>query len=138
MKQTIPAKAVLESILAAKMPVVRNFHLRAQTWDRTVWAAEGRAMLRDLRIKGVSVTAPNYSMASTIDVRLPSISHSHEGNPRQFELGANEWCPDCRLKWQATEHIERLIYAAFPDLTDTTTHEDRMTDYYNNRHVSIS
>ena len=90
-----------------------------------------RKLLKDLGIKGVSVTAPNYSMAQSVDVQLPSaegIAHNHHISGRIDD------CAICAIKREAQEGIEKVILAAYPDLDNRS---DYSTDYFDYK-LSIS
>lgn len=43
--------------------------------SRKDFAASVRKLFKSLGIKGISVTAPNYSMAQAIEIRIPSVDH---------------------------------------------------------------
>jgi hypothetical protein len=120
----------LQAILDAPMPSPRNVTLRRA--ERKVIAAEVRKLFREMGLKGISVTAPNYSMARSIDVRTPR----NEPEPIvKDEDGFDAHHPDYRAARNAgLRRIEAIILAAFPDLDDRS---DSMTDHYDYR-LSIS
>jgi hypothetical protein len=120
----------LQAILDAPLPGVRNPSLRRE--PRKVIAAEVRSLLRSMGLKGISVTAPNYSMARSIDIRTPR----NEPEPIvKDEDGWDTHHPTYRAaRNAASAKIEAIILAAFPDLDDRS---DSLTDYYDYR-LSIS
>jgi len=132
MKQNQTIKAILETPL----PTVHNAQLRRQ--DRKTWAVEVRRLLKELHIAGVSVTAPNYSQASTIHIQIPSTGFDaeHEAIHNKIDeeqrnssswLGYGQYCSICKEHWQAHQKIEQIILAAFPDLNDRS---DLQSDYF--------
>jgi hypothetical protein len=112
---------LLYAILRADLPPVRNPDLRKER--RTVWAKAIRRLLADLGIKGVSITTPHYSMAHSIDIKLPA------GTPHDRGAADHEYrdCPMCQERNRAQDRITQIILAAFPDLDDRS---DSMTDYF--------
>lgn len=109
------------------LPVVRRADLRRE--PRKVIAAEVRKLLKELGIKGISVTAPNYSMAQSIDITFPPIEH-----PGRDLAVASDWrdhehlsCPVCERSHQAKARLEEIILAAFPDLDNRS---DSLIDHY--------
>jgi hypothetical protein len=120
----------LQAILDAPLPGVRNPSLRRE--PRKVIAAEVRGLLRSIGLNGISVTAPNYSMARAIDIRTP------RNNPEPIVKDEDGWDahhPAYRAaRNAAVVRIEAIILAAFPDLDDRS---DSMIDYYDYR-LSIS
>ncbi len=120
----------LKQIESAPIPEFRG---RIRQWPRKEWAAEIRCLLKSLHIKGVSVTTPNYSMASSVDIRLPN--YPNEDADSHMALHEQLWragkngteCPDCARRWQAKEKVKSIILAAFPDLDDRS---DTQSDYF--------
>ena len=108
-------------------------NMRQET--RKVWAAEVRKLLKALEIKGVSVTAPNYSMAQSIDIRLPD--KPIENAQEHIDLHDQLWregrpgidCPACRAHQEAKKKLEVLILAAFPDLDNRSEYVSDYFDY---------
>jgi hypothetical protein len=118
---TFAPDPLLYAILRADLPPARNPDLRKER--RTVWAKAIRRLLRDLGIKGVSITTPHYSMAHSIDVKLPA------GTPHDRGAADHEYrdCPMCQERNRARDRITRIILAAFPDLDNRS---DLQSDYY--------
>lgn len=130
------------NILNAPLPSFRG-NIRSAT--RKERAAMVRALFRDMGLKGISVTAPNYSMAQSIDIRFhvgesapwlgrgdsPHERKHTQINEEQAELGEwrgyNKFCPWCHEEWEAHNKLEKIILAAFPDLDNRS---DSQTDYF--------
>lgn len=129
---------VIRSILDAPLPRVWNSDLRKE--HRKEWAKQVRKLLKSLNIKGVSVTTPNYSMASTIQIRVeygPEFSKDHQPVHEAGEIrerrnttyrGSVHFCPYCSVRKDVHDKLEQIILAAFPDLDDRS---DSISDYYN-------
>ena len=122
------------SILAAML----HRELGVRQLERKEIAAKVRGLLKSLGIKGMSVTAPSYSMAQTIHISFPRCGRN-EHEPVHFRLEAEERakggpyrgmalvCPFCRVEREARDRLETLILAAFPDLDDRS---DLQSDYF--------
>lgn len=125
--------AQLNAILNTSLPTARNCNMRQLT--RKEWATEVRNLLKSLNIKGVSVTTPNYSQASTISIRLPDIGEVDE--TEHAKIHDDLWrtqrpgkdCPHCGQRWNARYHLEEIILAAFPDLNDRSILREDYYDY---------
>ena len=96
-----------------------------------------RQLFKQLHIKGISVTAPNYSMAQSVDVRLPEIQREDGDlflNGVSYENGTYSDMPDDvpakakhRAKWEAQKRIELILARAFPNHNDRS---DSQSDYF--------
>lgn len=91
-----------------------------------------RELFKSLGIKGISVTTPNCSMAQSVDVRLPRIDsddpvHDHSAHPHNWKATADERCPVCEARRNASEKVEKILLAAFPNHDNRS---DSMTDYF--------
>lgn len=96
-----------------------------------------RELFKRLGIKGVSVTAPNYSMAQSVDVKVPTFLL--EPNDFIFEgINHENLCfsdmPDrvpAKMKhlanWNAKNRIEEILLKAFPNHNDRS---DLQSDYF--------
>ena len=126
----------LHQIETVALPPVRRHGLRAQ--GRKAWASEVRHLLKELKITGISVTAPNYSMASSITIRLPrnEWEGKHKATHDEIEvhergkdcwLGFGTYCPFCKRERQVKDRLETIILAAYPDLADRS---DLQSDYF--------
>jgi hypothetical protein len=76
---------------------------------RTEQARLARHLFRQLGVRGLNVTAPRYSMARAVDVRLP----------------ADSLAPLPRTEME--DRVEFILDASFPNHDDRS---DTMTDYY--------
>jgi hypothetical protein len=119
-----PASELFARILNAPLPAFRG-NIRRD--GRSTWGAKVRRLFADLGIKGISVTTPSYSMAQSIDIRLPGeAEHDYR---EEWQGGTHEraTCPICRERQAAVERVEEIILAAFPDLDNRS---DSQTDHY--------
>lgn len=131
-----------DQIINTPSPSVVNPNLRHvdSPHRRKVWAAEIRSLFKSLKIKGVSVTTPNYSMAQGVQISLPGTITWISGDDHvalhdkldrehvndEVWHGRSTYCPHCQKSQQAQEALKRIILAAFPDLDDRS---DYVTDY---------
>lgn len=113
------------------LPVYSNF----ARWDlsRKEFAASVRQTFRALGIKGISVTAPNYSMAQGIDIRIPAIDR--RGVPfTASQEEREEYEAETNMLRQAREHIQNnlhyILETAYPNMTDRS---DVQSDYFDYR-----
>ena len=91
--------------------------------DRKRLAALARGVFSKLGIKGISVTAPNYSMAQSVDVRLPKRSDYKMENA--WDVAAD--CPARSANNEAHDKVEAILLAAFPG---TDNRSDYASDYF--------
>jgi hypothetical protein len=114
---------MLQAILDAPLPAFRRTGLRRE--PRTTRAAAVRKLFRDMGLKGISVTAPNYSMAQSIDIKTPR----NEPEPTvKDEHGYDNYHSEyLAARNAALAKVEAIVVAAFPDLNDRSEY---MTDYY--------
>ena len=134
-----PMNAQLDQIINAPLPAFRG---NIRPLYRKEWAAQVRKLFRDMQLTGISVTAPSYSMAQSIDIRLPRDPYAENGphdlkhqaidrgvrfNSEQWNGYANNGCEYCRQEWQAHKRIKEIVLAAFPDLDDRS---DSMSDHF--------
>jgi hypothetical protein len=119
----ITLNPLLQAILDAPLPDFRRTGLRRE--PRTVWAAEVRKLFRSMGLKGISVTAPNYSMAQAIDIKTPR----NEPEPTvKDEHGYDNYHPEyLAARNAALAKVEAIIVAAFPDLDNRS---DFISDYF--------
>jgi hypothetical protein len=92
---------------------------------RTDRAAAARKVLKALRLEGISVTAPSYSMAKTVDVKLPKRLDVSPADDR--DLHPDERCRVRAANWAARQKVEQILLAALPGTHDRS---DSMTDYF--------
>jgi len=94
---------------------------------RKVQAATLRKLLRKLGVKGVSVTAPNYSMAQSVDVRMPLL------DVPVIKTDDDPWgrrdvdSVEANANAAANEKFRAILAKAFPNHDDRS---DSMTDYF--------
>lgn len=120
---TIQPHPTWTAIIAAPLPEPTGINARAVS--RKEFAAALRALLRKMQIKSVSVTAPNYSMAQSIDVELPTVEHwTPEHPPTRPE------CPVCSVHNEARSKMQAIILAAF---SGAENRSDYQTDYFDFR-----
>lgn len=92
--------------------------------DRSISRKEqarlARKLFGALKLKGISVTAPNYSMAQSVDVRIPTGKAMHFIKRTDYIAAvANN---------QAENKIRQILAIAFPNHDDRS---DTQTDYHN-------
>lgn len=109
----------IKSIEAAEVPEVVDRDLRGKYMKER--SAAIRALFKKLGIVGVSVTSPNYSMATATDVLAPRDDHSHSYGVEFAD------CLVCRRNGKARKMLRAIILAAFPDLDDRS---DGRSDHY--------
>jgi len=120
----------LQQILDTPAPA---FQANIRHMTRKEWAQEVRKLFKMLRLKGISVTSPSYSMAQSITIRLPELEvdkKEHEelhNHLYRYNLPSLD-CADCRQRWEARQHAEKIVLSAFPDLSDRS---DLQSDYFN-------
>jgi len=118
--------ALHQQILSTPLPAFRE---NIRRLERKEWAVKVRWLFKDLGIAGLSVTTPNHSMASSINIRIPDAPWygAHEAEHAKIDaaerstgawLGYGTFCPFCKETHAARKQIEAIILAAFPDLDD--------------------
>ncbi len=118
-----PPPDLYDQILATELPAVINPAFRKES--RKTWAVGVRALFKRLGLKGISVTAPRYSMAQSIDIGFPWRSCT---DPVHADFSKNNSdCADCSRVWKAKNHVEKIILAAYPDLDNRS---DLQSDYF--------
>lgn len=88
---------------------------------RKVLAAACRELFRRIGLKGCSVTAPNYSMAQSVDVRWPRLHCEHS------PCDDIESCPERQRNNKTAEHLRALLDHAFPACVNRS---DSHSDYF--------
>jgi hypothetical protein len=127
-----------EQIINTSLPAFRA-NIRHHPEYRKGWAREVKNLLKSLNLGWISVTAPHYSMAMSIDINFkqsePFQGSEHEQKHREIDeaeransvwMGYVQYCPHCRQEHEAHEQLEKIILSAFPDLNDRG---DPVTDY---------
>lgn len=102
-------------------------------------AALTRKLFHQLGIKGVSVTAPNYSMAQSVDVRVPTIERQGDDylfDGKSYEHDTYSDMPDGvpakakqRAKYEAEKRIGEILDCAFPNHDDRSDSQSDHFDY---------
>jgi membrane protease subunit (stomatin/prohibitin family) len=82
-----------------------------------------RELFKKLGLKGISVTTPNYSMAQSVDVSIPS--RNDYKMIGQYDIDPE--CEACKANHEARERIEAILLAAFPNHDNRS---DSQTDYF--------
>lgn len=81
-------------------------------------AKMARALFSRLKLKGISITAPSYSMASSVHVNLP----------QRFDAIDLQGTDVCRVaNREALRKVEEILSRAFPNHDDRS---DTQTDYF--------
>jgi len=88
-------------------------------------AAKTRELFKTLGLKGISVTTPNYSMASSVEVELPKRSDFTVFKDGGFVDRPND--PACLANTAAEKKVEAILAKAFPNHDDRS---DIQTDYF--------
>lgn len=88
-------------------------------------ARQCRELFRRLGLKGISVTAPNYSMAQSVDVRLPGREDYVFGVGGMVQ--AND--PARNANSEAQQRIRAILLAAFPKHDDRSDAQSDHFDY---------
>lgn len=125
--------AILRAIAHAPDPTMRVLGMRRKS--RKEWAQAVRSLLKEVGIKGVSVTAPNYSMASSIDIILPRYDYERhqcyitKNDPTIEYRTAVAMCKQCQRKQAASKRLNEIILLAFPDLNDRSEYQSDYFDF---------
>ena len=111
--------AALAAVDITEIPVMsRDRHI-----PRKLQSKLARMLLRSLGIKGVSITTPSYSMAQTVDVRIPQ-RDDHDLDEGGYMVPG---CPAAVANTEARQRMLSILLAAFPRHDDRS---DTMTDYF--------
>ena len=104
---------------------------------RKAQAQAARALFKRLDLKGISVTVPTYSMASTVQIRLPHTPATREQQEewnRVFSAGGDTEATEAgqihARRYQAEQAMNALLDHAFPHHVDRS---DPTTDYFDSR-----
>lgn len=100
-------------------------------------AALARKLFKSLGVRHLSVTTPNYSMASSVDVNFPAMELSSEDYMHNGESYQNRpWSEmpaeviakqKAEAKWAARGRLAEIINKAFPNHDDRS---DSQSDYF--------
>lgn len=103
----------------------------ARNSGRKEFAKAVRSLFKKLGLKGISVTTPNYSMASTIDIRLPRRKDYLDYNKMCLDWDSERQLRDkdiaLTMNYQAEKLVEEIISICFPTKNDRS---ETITDYY--------
>jgi hypothetical protein len=130
-----PGEDTVRSIEQAEMPAAIG-NIRRES--RKDIAKALRALFKRLDIVGVSVTAPNYSMASVVDVDFTRPEHDcnpdgtiwdkdERGNALPY---GRRGCAGCERTRRAEQRLGAIVLAAYPDMDDRS---DSMVDHFDRR-----
>jgi hypothetical protein len=119
--QALELHAKLLTVNEGAVPVIS----RDRSLPRKELAALVRRLFRQLGLKGISVTAPNYSMAQAIDIRLPR---------REDNAGVDGFhdatTPGALANNRAHLAVREILARACPQDDDRS---DSQSDYFNFR-----
>lgn len=124
-----PTLLAIESIDLDAVPVF----LLDRSASRKVQALTARALFKQLGLKGISVTAPHYSMAQAVHINLPHTEVSPEmraeWNQRSNDTDRRHTAyGELRTReYTAHQKLETILARAFPNHLDRS---DVMTDYF--------
>lgn len=130
-----PVLEALRAVDLSRVPVMST----DRCIPRKEQARLARELFKRLGVKGISVTTPNYSMAQSVDVRIPSEPHE----PGDYLLGDANYehrcysdMPDavpCKQKMlrqsEARELAEAILARAFPKHDDRSEMQSDYFDY---------
>lgn len=122
-EETAKAKtlhAILAKIDPAKVAVVTG-----ERMSRKPLAKAARALFSKLGIKGVSVTAPNYSMAQSVHVSPAERADYTYTNAARWDVAEGDAARAANN--EARKKIEAILLAAFPGTDDRS---DTQSDYF--------
>lgn len=114
--------------LHAKLATINITEIPVMSRDRSICRKEqarlARELFKKIGLKGISVTAPNYSMAQSVDVRPPQRNDYTVDSFGRIDY-AND--PAGKANREADNRLRSILLAAFP------SHEDRsdsQSDYF--------
>ncbi len=122
----------LQAVNEAAVPVVT----RDRGIGRKEQARLTRELFKSLGLKGISVTAPSYSMAQGVDVKIPRLQihvanmwpHGGDDVHRSgCQVAEADRCPACRANSAVRLKVEEILARAFPNHDDRS---DSRSDYF--------
>lgn len=127
------AEAIYDKILSIDLDKIQVVTTR-RIYHKD-FAQQLRELLRSLGINSrmVSVTAPNYSMAVAIDVKVPQIAaemtykEREALSPEEYAKSEQKHIQQEEYRYKATKHMRDIILKAFPGCDDRS---DVMIDYF--------
>ena len=124
--------AQINAIDLSSVPVMS----RDRMIERKEQARLARDLFRRLGLRGISVTAPNYSMAQSVHVRVPNSPHPGFAGFEQFEHDTYSTMPaevpakqHMRAHYAASEQLEKILEAAFPQHDNRSDYQTDHFDY---------
>ncbi len=122
-----------DQLAAVNMADVPNLGLDRHI-PRKDQAKAARELFKRLGIKGVSFTTPMYSMASSVDVRVPDDDtdpHELDKQPHDYRAETHDpRCAACDRRSARRAKVEAILDAAFPNHRDRS---DLQSDYHDSR-----
>jgi hypothetical protein len=106
---------IYDTILTTGITAQARIGLRQES--RKARAAAIRSLFKRLGLKGISVTAPNYSMAQSVDITFP-VRHCTNEVHQDYSKNLTD-CADCTRVQEAKHHLETIILGAYPDLDES-------------------
>ena len=127
--------ATLETIILDNVPVMTD----DRQIGRKNQAALARQLFKSLGLKGISVRTPSYSMASVVEVSLPTLERAADdylmdGRDWKFESWSDMPIDlPARVKnaarYEAEKKVGAILAIAFPNHDDRS---DSQSDYFDN------
>ncbi len=111
----------LAKVDTAKIPV----SILDRSIPRKELAKSARSLFKKLGLDGISVTAPSYSMASSVHISVPV-----RRDVRIVDDTYDRTCPAYIANAQAREKLEKILAVAFPNHNDRS---DYQTDYFDSK-----
>lgn len=130
-REAVALHAALERVDLAAVPLMSaERHI-----GRKNTAKLARDLFKRLGLKGISVTAPDYSMASTVDVQIPyRRDYARPTKEQERDSSACYWlrkeCPVHQANEAAEKKIGEILAIAFPNHDDRS---DSQTDYFDRK-----
>ena len=125
----------IDAVKLDRVPIMS----RDRSIPRKEQASLARFLFKKLRIQGLSVTTPRYSMANCVDVRVPELprdaaDYLFEGvDYHNYSFSDMPEAVPARAKharrWQAIRKVDAILKLAFPNHDDRS---DSQTDYFDN------
>lgn len=100
---------------------------RDRSIPRKEQAALARSLFKSLGLRGISVTAPNYSMARSVDIRLPKRNDyvlNTDGTVLDYATD-----PAAQANVNAEKRLGAILLAAFPRHDDRSDTQSDHFDY---------
>lgn len=102
---------------------------------RKAQAVAARALFKRLGLKEISVKVPTYSMASSVNIRLPKAEFTPE-QWEAFEIARNNGTEDLTevrqvnaRRWAIVQKLQAVLDLAFPLHRDRSDHDSDYFDY---------